>query len=104
MGSSHDHERQDTGEPIVRRTRAASVFVAAIVAFALLLVLMVFVLQNGADVELELFWLDAELPLGVAMLLSALTGGLVVAAAGIARVLQLRAAARRHQATEQLSR
>lgn len=92
---------RETGEPIVRRTRAASVFVAAIVALALLLVLMVFVLQNGADVELELFWLDATLPLGVAVLLSALTGGLVVAAVGIARVLQLRTAARRHEATEQ---
>jgi uncharacterized integral membrane protein len=65
------------------------------VGFALLLLLLaIFLLQNGQRVEVSYLGTSGRLPLAVAMLLSAVAGALLVATAGAARVLQLRHFAR----------
>jgi uncharacterized integral membrane protein len=61
----------------------------------LLVLLIVFVLQNSTKVELHFLGLSATIPLGMALLIAAVGGGVVVAIAGIARVSQLRMNARR---------
>ena len=62
-----------------------------------LLLLLIFILQNGTTVQIAYFGAHGRLPLGVAMLLSAVCGVLLVVLAGAARISQLRTTARRHR-------
>ena len=78
-------------------TRAGAAWLAVFVMLLLALLMLVFVLQNGHRVAFELLWADFSLPVGVALLLAAVLGGLLVVLFGAARVLQLRLAARRHR-------
>jgi len=68
---------------------------ATAAALLLLTMLIVFILQNTARVEVHYLGLAGSLPLGMALLIAAVGGGVVVAIAGIARVTQLRMKARR---------
>ena len=63
----------------------------------ILLLLLIFILQNGTTVQIAYFGAHGRLPLGVAMLLSAVCGVLLVVLAGAARISQLRTTARRHR-------
>ena len=78
-----------------RFTRASAVWVATGVALLLLILLIVFVLQNSTKVEVQFLGLSWTIPLGMALLIAAVGGGVVVAIAGVARVTQLRMYARR---------
>jgi hypothetical protein len=55
-----------------------------------LLLLLIFVLENGQRVEVSFFGAHGRLPLGVALLLAAVFGVLLVALPGTARIVQLR--------------
>lgn len=79
----------------LRPTRISAFWVALVVSLVVLVLLIVFILENGQDARVSYFGAHADLPLGVALLLGAVIGGLVVALAGAARILQLRARARR---------
>jgi uncharacterized integral membrane protein len=76
-------------------TRASAVWVAVAAALLLLILLIVFILQNPTKVEVQFLGVEGTLSLGMALLIAAVTGGVVVAIAGIARVTQLRMSARR---------
>lgn len=76
-------------------TRTGAVWVATATALVLLILLIVFVLQNPTPVEVQFLWLAGTIPLGMALLVAAVVGGVVVAIAGVARVTQLRVGARR---------
>jgi uncharacterized integral membrane protein len=78
-----------------RFTRASAAWVATAAALLLLILLIVFILQNTRRVAVHFFGLAGSLPLGMALLIAAVGGGVVVAIAGIARVTQLRMNARR---------
>jgi uncharacterized integral membrane protein len=83
------------GRPTVPRTRVGGLR-AAIVAFAVvLLLLMIFLLQNGRPAEVSFFGAHGQLPMGVALLLAAIFGVLLVALPGTVRIVQLRMLARR---------
>jgi len=70
----------------------------AIGASLLLLVLMIiFILQNSARINVHYFGLTISLPLGMALLIAAVGGGVVVAIAGSARIAQLRKNAHKAQ-------
>ena len=80
--------------PRVDRTLAGGVRVA-IAAFApILVLLLVFILENGQSVKISYFGAHGHLPLGVALLLAAVLGILLVAIPGTWRITQLRRAAR----------
>jgi putative membrane protein len=81
----------------VPRTRTSSAWVAAAIGALLLLLMLVFILQNGAKVRLHFLWMDFSLPLGVALLLAGVFGALIVVLVGMGRMLQLRLVARRHR-------
>ncbi|MEU7899893.1 lipopolysaccharide assembly protein LapA domain-containing protein [Nonomuraea sp. NPDC049152] len=68
-------------------------WVALIGGALVLLVLLIFVLQNDQRVQVSFLGWQAYLPLGVALLLAAIGGILAVAIPGTARILQLRRAA-----------
>ena len=62
-----------------------------IVSFILILtLLLIFILQNLGEISLKFFNLQWQIPIGIAMLLALVTGGLLVALFGTARVVQLR--------------
>ncbi|WP_281943222.1 LapA family protein [Micromonospora sp. AKA38] len=60
-----------------------------------LLLLLVFVLQNGQPAEVSFLGAHGTLPMGVALLLAAVSGVLLVALPGTARIVQLRMLGRR---------
>ncbi|HSE46146.1 MAG TPA: lipopolysaccharide assembly protein LapA domain-containing protein [Gemmatimonadales bacterium] len=64
-------------------------------ALLLLILLIVFMLQNSTKVEVHFLGWTGTIPLGMALLIAAVGGGVVVAIAGVARVTQLRLHARR---------
>lgn len=78
-----------------RLTRASAAWMATGVALLLLILLIVFILQNSTKIEVQFLGLSGTIPLGMALLIAAVGGGVVVAIAGVARVTQLRMNARR---------
>ncbi len=81
----------------VRRTRISGLW-AGVACFAVvLLLLLIFILQNSRTVEVSYLGAHGHLPLGVALLLAAVSGVLLVALPGTARIIQLRLTARRHR-------
>jgi uncharacterized integral membrane protein len=62
----------------------------------LLILILVFVLQNLSSASTTFFSIKWTIPLGLDLLLAALLGGLIVFLLGVARMLQLRRLARRY--------
>ncbi len=79
----------------VRRTRFSGMWVGITAAAVVLLVLLVFIIENGQRVDISFFGAHGHLSLGVALLLAAIAGVLLVAVPGYGRILQLRRALRR---------
>jgi uncharacterized integral membrane protein len=82
---------------VVKRTRVGGVWVASGLFALVLLLLLIFILENGGKVKITFFGASGHLPLGVALLLAAVLGVLLVALPGSARIIQLRRTARRHR-------
>jgi putative membrane protein len=80
------------------RSRAGGVWVVTVLSAVVLLLLLIFLLENGQRVDVAFFGGHARLPMGLALLLAAVFGMLLVALPGTARVLQLRVRARRQSA------
>lgn len=81
-------------------TRAGALWSALIAGFLVLIVLLVFVTQNTAPVDLAFLTWTWSLPTGVAILLAAIGGGLLTALVGTARIFQLRRAAKKSLAAQ----
>ena len=81
----------------IKRTRTSGIWVAVGFFAVILLLLLIFILQNGTQVGVSYLGMHGHLPLGVALLLAAVCGVLLVVLAGTARIGQLRATARRHR-------
>ena len=78
-----------------RFTRAAAVWTALTVGMLILIVLLVFIAQNTTQARFNFLGAHWNLPLGVAILLAAVSGGLITVLAGTARIFQLRRAAKK---------
>jgi len=76
-------------------TRAGMVWAAVASALVVLILLIAFILQNQEYVQVKFFGLEGSVPLGVALFIAAVGGGVLVAIAGAARIIQLRLAAHR---------
>lgn len=83
-------------ESAVKFTRTAALWTALVLGFLILILLLVFVIQNGDDVTLRLFGWQLTIQKGVAILLAAVAGGLLTFAVASIRILQLRLAARKN--------
>lgn len=77
-------------KPKVKGSLAASTWIALIIGAILLILLIVFILQNQQSVELNIFAWSGEFPAGIAFLLFAIGGALVMALIGGWRMLELR--------------
>ncbi|MDR6508802.1 lipopolysaccharide assembly LapA domain-containing protein [Arthrobacter oryzae] len=85
-------------------TRAGMVWAAVATALAVMVLLIVFILQNQDYVQVRFFGLEGAVPLGIALFIAAVGGGILVAVAGAARIIQLRAAAHRRKVLAQRAR
>lgn len=83
-------------EDAVKFTRAAALWSALIVGFLVLIVLLIFIAQNTDPGTFHFLGWNWTLPLGVALLLAAVGGGLLAVLVGAARIVQLRIAARKN--------
>ncbi len=80
----------------VKFTKTAAVWSALVPGFLILIVLLIFIAQNTESAQFAFLGWRWSLPLGVAILAAAVSGGLLTVAAGTARILQLRRAAKKN--------
>jgi uncharacterized integral membrane protein len=85
---------------VVRRTRMGGWWVASALFALVLLLLLIFILENGQRADIGFFGAHGHLPLGIALLLAAILGVLLAVIPGTGRIIQLRMLARRHRKTD----
>lgn len=76
-------------------SRTGALWSATTASIVLLVLLIIFILQNSGRVSIVFFGLEGTVPIGMALLIAAVGGAAIVAIAGIARVARLRISARR---------
>lgn len=86
-------------DPKLGRTRFSGLWIGLIFSTLVLIFLLIFILQNLELVRIEFLGASGTLPAGVALLLAAIAGVLLVAIPGTGRILQLRRAASRTHRT-----
>ncbi len=79
------------------QTRTGTAWGLAAVGAIGALLMLVFILQNSQETELKFLWVEGRVAVGVAMLLAAVIGALIVLCLGAGRLLQHRLAERRHR-------
>ncbi|MFZ0059449.1 MAG: hypothetical protein WAL35_05320 [Acidimicrobiales bacterium] len=95
----------DTSTPSpFAHTRTSGYWASVVVGLLVLLVLLVFILENGQTARVAFFGVHGHLPQGVALLFAAVVGGLFVVLVGAARILQLRVRTQGHFLTHRLGR
>jgi len=84
-------------------TRISRMRTGLIAGFAGLIVVMIFIIQNAHAVGISFLGAHLRLSLAVALFLAAIAGALIMAAAGTARITQLRRIMRRDRRKPQAS-
>jgi putative membrane protein len=79
------------------RTRISSLRTGLITGVIALIVVIIFIIQNAHAVNISFLGAHLHLSLAVALLLAAIAGALAMAAAGTARITQLRRIMRRNR-------
>ena len=79
------------------RTRTSAMRTGLIAGFAALVVAVIFIIQNAHAANISFLGVHLVLPLAAALLLAAIAGALAMAAAGTARITQLRRIMRRNR-------
>ena len=74
---------------VENKTRISTAWLLMVSFIIGLTLLLIFILQNLQDIYLHIFNFHWKIPLGIAMLISLVAGGLLVALFGTARVVQL---------------
>ncbi|APG81869.1 Hypothetical protein CPI37_1217 [Corynebacterium pseudotuberculosis] len=80
----------------VKKTFAGGTWVALIIGALLLILLLIFILQNQEKVVLHMFAWEFSVPVGVGFLLASITGALIMALVGGVRMFQLRRQITKH--------
>jgi uncharacterized integral membrane protein len=87
------------------RTRFGGLWIVLISGTVVLVLLLVFILQNSQRVEVHIYGGHWNAPLGVALLMASALGVLLVVVPGTGRIIQLRRAAlRAHRRATKLAR
>ncbi|WP_327144823.1 LapA family protein [Nocardia sp. NBC_01327] len=95
-GSEPTPSTDKSSNPRVLKTRAGYAWIGLVIAAILGIVLLIFILQNLDQAQVSLFGWNWNLPIGVLVLLSVISGALVTALVGGYRILQLRRAAKKN--------
>ena len=82
-----------TSSPVVDEVSSGGMhiglWIALILGAIVLVLLLIFVIQNNVTTQFQYFGAQFQLPLGVAMLLAAVAGALVMALVGSVRMIQM---------------
>jgi len=78
------------------RTRTSTAFSGFVAGAIVLILLLIFILENTQSVKISYFGASGHVALGVALLLAAVGGALLVGILGAARIAQVRRHAKRH--------
>ncbi|STC68127.1 LapA family protein [Corynebacterium pilosum] len=78
------------GDGKVKGSIAGGTWAALIIGALLLIVLIIFILQNQQQVEINFLSWTVQFPAGIAYLISAITGALIMALVGGWRMFELR--------------
>nr|WP_271213274.1 LapA family protein [Rhodococcus wratislaviensis] len=81
----------------IKHTRTGATWTGLVIGILVLVLLLVFILQNLDSVVLELFVWEFTVPLGVTLLFAAIAGAVIMALVGGVRILQIRRAANRQR-------
>ncbi|MDV7085073.1 DUF1049 domain-containing protein [Rhodococcus sp. IEGM 248] len=81
----------------IKHTRVGATWTGLVIGIVVLVLLLVFILQNLDSVTLEMFAWEFTLPLGVTLLFAAIAGAVIMALAGGVRIIQIRRAANRQR-------
>ncbi|PQZ92381.1 hypothetical protein CQ018_11895 [Arthrobacter sp. MYb227] len=95
--TSHEDVPQETTPPSNSSrkaknegTRAAIVWTFTVAAVLVLILLVIFMVQNQGQVTVYFLGFQGQLSLGISMLIAAVAGAVVVAISGAVRIIQLR--------------
>lgn len=80
---------QPAEEPVGSGGKTAGMWIGLILGAIILVLLLIFVIQNNVTAGFQYFGAQFDLPLGVAMLLAAIAGALVMALVGSVRMIQM---------------
>ena len=80
-----------------RGSRIGTARTALIAGALVLIVVLIFIIENAHAVTITFFGAHGRISLAVALLLAAIAGALIMAAAGTARITQLRMSMRRNR-------
>ena len=90
-----------TPTPAPRRgllgSRIGAAWTALIAGALVLIVVLIFIIENAHTVTITFFGAHGRISLAVALLLAAIAGALIMAVAGTARITQLRMSMRRNR-------
>lgn len=89
-GQNKNRTKSEPILPINNKTRISTAWLMTVGFVLGLVLLLTFILQNLQDIFIQFFGFRWEIPLGIAMLLATVFGGVLVALFGTARVIQLR--------------
>ena len=89
-GDQTPETRREEQRGEIPRTKTAVAHNTLIAGAIVLILLLVFIIENTESVKIAYFGLGFHLPLGVALLLAAIGGALLVGIVGAARIFQLR--------------
>ena len=90
-----------TRQPARRPTRISALRTGLIAGLFVLILLVIFLIQNTAAVQVRFLGAHVRMSLAVALLIAAIAGALLMAAAGTARITQLRRNLRRARRASQ---
>ncbi|HYH33477.1 MAG TPA: lipopolysaccharide assembly protein LapA domain-containing protein [Pseudonocardia sp.] len=92
-----DRDAKPQRGDVAEHSRTGVLWTGLILSALVLLFLLIFILQNNTPVQINFLAATGTLPTGVALLLAAIAGLLLVAIPGGLRILQLRRATRRRR-------
>lgn len=84
----------------VSGTRTSAAWLGVCLAAVLLVLLIVFLLQNTNNIEVSFLWMHGRLPLAIALMIAAVGAALLTMIVGVARITQLRRRFRREHRTQ----
>jgi lipopolysaccharide assembly protein A len=88
-------------EATPRRTRTSRAFVGLVAGAIVLVLLLIFILENTQSVKISFLGASGHVALGIALLLGAVGGALLTGALGAARIAQLRLHTKRYSRSVQ---
>ena len=102
-GQEHPSETPPSVQPpaqqAAKKSRISPTWVVLTIFAVVLLLLLVFILENSQSVDISYFGAHGHVPLGVALLLAAVLGTLLAVIAWFGRGVRVRATAHKHRKT-----